>query len=135
MGQDHSVEAAMSIGENIRVKRETNKFSQKTVAEAVGVAENTIASWEKGKNVPPSDKVVAIAKFFQCTTDEILLSDEERGLEIQMLGLLRRFGNLNETHKPIALNVISSILQGMEFEEYMKGERKDGGGKLRVLAD
>lgn len=64
MGHDHSVEAAMSIGENIRVRRELNRFSQKNVAEAVGVAENTIASWEKGKNVPPSDKVVAIAKFF-----------------------------------------------------------------------
>lgn len=132
MIQDQSVEAAMSIGENIRVKREIKKISQKSVAEAVGVAENTIASWEKGKNVPPSDKVVAIAKFFQCTTDEILLSDEERGLEIQMLGLLRRFGSLNETHKPIALNVISSILQGMEMEEYMKGERNEGSKRIGV---
>lgn len=135
MDQDHSVEAAMSIGENIRFRREVNKCSQKNVAEAVGVAENTIASWEKGKNVPPSDKVVAIAKFFQCTTDEILLSDEERGLEVQMLGLLRRFGSLNETHKPIALNVIGSILQGMEMEEYMKGERKEGSKRLGVLGD
>ncbi|MDI3358660.1 helix-turn-helix domain-containing protein [Pseudomonas sp. UYIF39] len=125
MGHDHSVEAAMSIGENIRIKRESKKISQKNVAEAIGVAENTVASWEKGKNVPPSDKAVAIAKFFQCTTDEILLDDNERGVEVEMLGLLRRFGNLNDTHKPIALNVISSILQGMEFEEYLKGGKKD----------
>lgn len=130
MDHEHSDEAAMSIGENIRVKRALNKVSQKVVAEAVGVAENTVASWEKGKNLPPSDKIVALAKYFQCTTDEILLGDDERGLEIQMLGLLQRFGNLNDTHKPIVLNVISSILQGMEFEEYMKGERKEGSKRL-----
>ncbi|MFJ7284375.1 hypothetical protein PspS35_14755 [Pseudomonas sp. S35] len=135
MTHEHSDEAAMNIGENIRNKRALKKVSQKIVAEAVGVAENTVASWEKGKNLPPPDKVIAIAKYFKCTTDEILLSDEERGLEIQMLGLLRRFGSLNETHKPIALNVIGSILQGLEMEEYMKGERNEGSKRLGVLGD
>ncbi|MBN2975640.1 MULTISPECIES: helix-turn-helix domain-containing protein [Pseudomonas] len=135
MTHEHSDEAAMNIGENIRNKRALKKVSQKIVAEAVGVAENTVASWEKGKNLPPPDKVIALAKYFKCTTDEILLSDEERGLEIQMLGLLRRFGSLNETHKPIALNVIGSILQGLEMEEYMKGERNEGSKRLGVLGD
>lgn len=135
MTHEHSDEAAMNIGENIRNKRALKKVSQKTVAEAVGVAENTVASWEKGKNLPPPDKVIALANYFKCTTDEILLSDEERGLEIQMLGLLRRFGSLNETHKPIALNVIGSILQGLEMEEYMKGERNEGSKRLGVLGD
>lgn len=135
MSHEHSDEAAMNIGENIRNKRALKKVSQKIVAEAVGVAENTVASWEKGKNLPPPDKVIALAKYFKCTTDEILLSDEERGLEIQMLGLLRRFGSLNETHKPIALNVIGSILQGLEMEEYMKGERNEGSKRLGVLGD
>lgn len=135
MTHEHSDEAAMNIGENIRNKRAIQKVSQKIVAEAVGVAENTVASWEKGKNLPPPDKVIALAKYFKCTTDEILLSNEERGLEIQMLGLLRRFGSLNETHKPIALNVIGSILQGLEMEEYMKGERNEGSKRLGVLGD
>lgn len=135
MNHGHSDETAMSIGENIRNKRTIKKVSQKIVAEAIGVAENTVASWEKGKNLPPPDKVIALAKYFRCTTDEILLNDEERGLEIQMLGLLRRFGSLNETHKPIALNVIGSILQGMEMEEYMKGERNEGNKRIGVFGD
>ncbi|NNA73478.1 helix-turn-helix domain-containing protein [Pseudomonas lactis] len=128
-------EIQMTIGDNIRIQRELAKLSQKAVAEAIGSGENTVAGWEKGRSIPPGDKVVALAKVFQCTTDEILLSDDERGLDIKLLGLLRRFGSLNETHKPIVLNVISSVIQGMEMEEYMKGERNEGRKRIGVLGD
>lgn len=135
MHQKSLDEMQMTIGDNIRIQRELAKLSQKAVAEALGSGENTVAGWEKGRSIPPGDKVVALAKVFQCTTDEILLSDEERGLDIKLLGLLRRFGSLNETHKPIVLNVISSVIQGMEMEEYMKGERNDGRKRIGVLGD
>lgn len=128
-------EIQMTIGDNIRIQRELAKLSQKAVAEAIGSGENTVAGWEKGRSIPPGDKVVALAKVFQCTTDEILLSDDERGLDIKLLGLLRRFGSLNETHKPVVLNVISSVIQGMEMEEYMKGERNEGRKRIGVLGD
>lgn len=135
MNQKSLDEMQMTIGENIRIQRELAKLSQKAVAEALGSGENTVAGWEKGRSIPPGDKVVALAKVFQCTTDEILLSDDERGLDIKLLGLLRRFGSLNETHKPIVLNVISSVIQGMEMEEYMKGERNEGRKRIGVLGD
>lgn len=123
MRQSEPVETQMSIGENIRIKREANQVSQKALAEVLGIAENTVASWEKGKNVPPSDKVVVMAKFFHCSTDEILLEESERDIAPEMLALLRRFNELDEEMKPMARGVISSVLQGMELEEYFRGDR------------
>lgn len=106
----------MSIGENIRNKRALHKVSQKIVAEAVGVAENTVASWEKGKNLPPADKVIAIAKYFRCTTDEILLGESERDLAPQMMALLKRFSDLPEKRKPLTLSLMASLLATIENE-------------------
>ncbi len=65
---------------NIRAIRESRNVSQKALGEAIGVAENTVASWEKGRNAPPGDKVAAMARFLRCSTDELLLDDSERAI-------------------------------------------------------
>lgn len=114
------VETQMSIGENIRLKRESNQVSQKALAEVLGIAENTVASWEKGKNVPPSDKVVVMAKFFHCSTDEILLEQSEREVADEMKALFRRFSDLPDSVKPMARNIISGMLSSLELEDYFR---------------
>ncbi|MCT8947071.1 helix-turn-helix domain-containing protein [Pseudomonas iridis] len=123
MNQCEPAEIQMSIGENIKAKREAHQVSQKMLAEVLGIAENTVASWEKGKNVPPSDKVVTMAKYFACSTDEILLDEDERDITHEMFALLRRFNELNDEMKPMARGIISSVLQSMELEDYFRGDR------------
>jgi len=113
--QNEPVEAQMSIGENIRRKREASKVSQKALAEALGIAENTIASWEKGKNIPPSDRVIGIARFLKCSTDEILLDESEREVSGDVKALFRRFNELDDHLKPMARNVINGVLSSLEM--------------------
>lgn len=124
MHQGEPVETQMSIGENIRLKRESNQVSQKALAEVLGIAENTVASWEKGKNVPPSDKVVAMAKFFHCSTDEILLEQSDRDVADEMKALFRRFSDLPDSVKPMARNIISGMLSSLELEDYFRDREK-----------
>ena len=117
MRQNEPVEAQMSIGENIRRKRETSKVSQKVLAEALGIAENTVASWEKGKNIPPSDRVIGIAKFLKCSTDEILLEEGEREVSEDVKALFRRYNELDEYVKPVARNIINGVLSSFEMSQ------------------
>jgi len=106
----------MSIGENIKQKRETNGMSQKTLAEAIGSGENTVAGWERDKNAPPGDKVVEMARLFGCSTDEILMERHERDVSPEMRALFRRFGDLPDQIKPLARGVMSSVLTSIEEE-------------------
>jgi transcriptional regulator with XRE-family HTH domain len=110
----------MSIGENIRQKREDQGLSQKRLAEAIESGENTVVGWEKDKNAPPGDKVVAMAKLFGCSTDEILMERHERDISPEMRALFRRFGDLPEDMKPMARSMISALLSSLEEEASRK---------------
>lgn len=110
----------MSIGENIRLKREELGLSQRKLAEAIESGENTLVGWEKDKNAPPGDKVAAMAKVFGCSTDEILLERHERDISPEMRALFRRFAELPEDFKPLARSLVSGVLTGLEEDAARK---------------
>lgn len=116
MDLNPATEIIMSIGENIRRKREMLEMSQKALAEAIDSGENTVSGWEKGKNPPPGDKVAAMARLFGCSTDEILLDEHERDMAPEMRALFRRFSDLPNELKPLARSVIGASLGALEEE-------------------
>jgi transcriptional regulator with XRE-family HTH domain len=105
----------MSIGENIKNLREEKGISQKVLAEAIGSGENTVSGWEKNKNSPPGDKIVAMAKFFGCSTDQILLDESDRNVSEDMKALFRRYNELDELLKPMARNIMNGMLGSLEM--------------------
>ncbi len=61
----------MSIGENIKSKREKKGLSQQQLADAVGCARANIAQYELGSKAPSLAMSKALARFFGCTLDEL----------------------------------------------------------------
>ena len=116
MHHHNAAELPMSIGENIRQKREAVGMSQKTLAEAIESGENTVAGWEKDKNAPPGDKVVMMARLFGCSTDEILLEKQDRDVSPEMRALFRRFNDLPDDLKPLARSMVGGLLASIEEE-------------------
>ncbi|SPZ16905.1 prophage PSPPH05, DNA-binding protein [Pseudomonas luteola] len=53
----------MSVGENIRQKREELKLSQGALGEKIGSTEKTVARWESDKNFPGADAIIALAQY------------------------------------------------------------------------
>ncbi|WP_139207537.1 helix-turn-helix transcriptional regulator [Phytopseudomonas flavescens] len=112
----------MSIGENIREKREAAGYSQAALAEYLGVTENTIAAWEKDKNKegPAGTKVVLMAQLFGCSTDEILMERHQRGIAAELRAIFRRFEDLPAEMKPMARGMFSHLMAGLEEEAARK---------------
>jgi len=52
--------------------RERAGRSQQEVADAVGVAQNSVYRWESGLRTPSIEYVVKLAKYFGVTTDELI---------------------------------------------------------------
>lgn len=67
---------SMSIGSNIRKKRENLKISQTKLAESVGISQSLMAQFERGSKIPNMMLGREIASVLQCKMED-LVSDEE----------------------------------------------------------
>ncbi len=58
--------------ENIKKLRKKSKMSQEELAEKLGVSRQSVSLWETGQTQPTIDNIIALAKIFNTSTDEIL---------------------------------------------------------------
>lgn len=66
----------MKLNEKIAYYRREKKLSQEELAAQVGVSRQAVSKWELGAATPEVDKLLALAKAFGVTTDELLSGDE-----------------------------------------------------------
>jgi transcriptional regulator with XRE-family HTH domain len=65
-----------SFGSRISEARKSFGFTQKELAQKIGVTANSIQNYEKGQ-VPSGDIVVRLARVFNCSTDWLLTGEDE----------------------------------------------------------
>jgi len=64
------------LGDNIRKYRKLNNMSQDELAEKLNVTRQSISLWETGQTQPSLENIVALAKLFKVSTDELLVPDK-----------------------------------------------------------
>ena len=57
---------------NFKTLRQLNKKNQKDVSVIFHVAQSTISNWEAGRQIPEIPMLIAIAKYFEVSTDYLL---------------------------------------------------------------
>ena len=62
----------VSISNRIKFLREKEGLSQKEFAEKMNVSRSTASMYESGKNTPPDDVKIAMAKFFDVSLDYLM---------------------------------------------------------------
>lgn len=62
----------MTLGENVRVKRNEYKLTQIELANRVGISRQTVTLIESGYRVPSLGVVEALADTFHCSIDELV---------------------------------------------------------------
>ena len=63
------------LGDNIRKYRKENNISQESLGEKLGVSRQSISLWENNQTQPSLENIVALAKIFHVTTDDLLSDD------------------------------------------------------------
>lgn len=64
------------LSDNIRKYRKANYMSQDELAEKLEVTRQSISLWETGQTQPSLDNIIALAKLFNISTDNLLTDDE-----------------------------------------------------------
>ena len=65
----------MTLGERILNYRKRAGMSQERLAELLGVSRQAVSKWEGDAAQPELDKIVALARLFGITTDQLLLGE------------------------------------------------------------
>ena len=65
-------ESARSLGEVLKKHRTASKMTQEFVAETLGVSRQAVSKWESGASDPSTTNLMALAKLFGMTPEELL---------------------------------------------------------------
>jgi transcriptional regulator with XRE-family HTH domain len=60
------------IGERIKELRSEMKITQTVLAQALGVTQDSISLWEKGKRIPDTQYIIGLCRFFEVSADFLL---------------------------------------------------------------
>lgn len=75
----------VNFGERLRTLRTEKGYTQKQLADRVGLAISAISSYESGNRFPTYDVMVKFARIFHVSTDFLLGMDEVRRLDLSGL--------------------------------------------------
>ena len=65
-------ETKASLGEALKAYRTSCKMTQEFVAESIGVSRQAVSKWENGTSEPSTSNLLALAKLFGVSVEEIL---------------------------------------------------------------
>ena len=87
--------------ERLRLLRLQKNMSQKDLADVFKTAQTTISKWEKGDRTPDPETLMALADFFNCTTDYLLGRDEaeQPSKEEKIDEIMKLYNDLSEDKK------------------------------------
>lgn len=62
----------MEFGNNFRIARQQNGFSQKQVAQKLGIEQSNISDWENNVSRPEYEHLIALARLYGETIESLL---------------------------------------------------------------
>ena len=65
-------ETKVSLGEALKEYRTKCKMTQEFVAESLGVSRQAVSKWENGTSDPSTSNLIALAKLYGISAEEIL---------------------------------------------------------------
>ncbi|WP_329006717.1 helix-turn-helix domain-containing protein [Pseudomonas aeruginosa] len=109
-------ERAMTIALNLKRFREAKKLTQREVWEAAGISKSSYTSYEAGRSDPTGEIIVRLVKALGVSTDELLLTEQERTVSEDLAPILRRFDALPPDIRNQARIALKGVLFGYEQE-------------------
>lgn len=84
----------MTLGEKIKAFREKINLSQKDIADALNVKQNTVSAWERGVREPNLKTISALATIFEISADLLINDSEDHENELHFLEELKKATDL-----------------------------------------
>ncbi len=77
---DFDILFCMEFGKNFRKYRLQNGYTQKQVAEKLGISQSNISDWENNISRPEYENLIALARLYDETIESLLGLDNGEGI-------------------------------------------------------
>ncbi|MDE7133361.1 MAG: helix-turn-helix domain-containing protein [Lachnospiraceae bacterium] len=113
----------LEIASRLVALRKENNLSQEALAEKLGISRQAVSKWERAEASPDTDNLIALAKLYHVSLDELLKIHEEEGDE--------------EPHDSEKKALLMELQTGVEFgaDTENQGEEKESGKYEQSGAD
>lgn len=113
----------MEFTENLKYLRNAYQFTQKQLADRLGLTANTVCEWEKGRSEPSITTIKKLAEIFDVTVDYLLGLEDDFGARVAPIApsvnlsekekaLLAAFNNLLPETQDFILKTAKSLQDG-----------------------
>jgi len=77
----------IEIGQRLAARRRTHGLSQEELAARLGLSRQAVSNWERAETAPDTDNLIALAKLYGVTLDELLQSEPSSAEDSQPAAL------------------------------------------------
>lgn len=101
----------MTLGSKLAKLRKENNYTQEQLADVLGVSRQAISKWESNAAYPETDKLIRMCRLFHCTTDYLLLNEDEVSMDTEQSDVVHQTLPTNPIliESPFAKNLVSCI--------------------------
>lgn len=115
---------AEKLGDFLRLHLESSPYSQKTLAEELGVSRMTINNYLNGKSEIPHEKIYSLAKILNTTPEQIDFSLEEDEITRRIFTTMKEF---DENYKQQIISLLGQ--KGFDINDEVKHHSLDDDDK------
>lgn len=113
-----------AVGTRVKALRKQNKWTQKELANKIGIRFPQLNKYEGGSHAPPLDKLVQLAEALNTTVDFLLTGNRSEERPLHNLRLLDRFRSLEDFPTDDQETVIK-LIDAMIVKQKVEGALKE----------
>ncbi len=121
----------MTFGENLKTLRISHSLSQKDLAEELGFSFQNISKWERNEGLPDIVTLLAIARFFDTTTDLLLGYAQEKKFSTLKIdkNKMQIYSTYPQSEEKVSNNLVFAIdsegkIAGIVFIPHMRAYKE-----------
>src|SRR5699024_10814009 len=108
------------VGSRIKEERTKRKITQKQLGEKIGVAHNTIATYEAGRNAPEQNTIFKIAQALEIGVDDLFPPKDQPSNELERVLMMTRGLEVKDIELLRELIEKTLSLKGEEREKFLE---------------
>ncbi len=107
----------MEFSENLKYLRKSVQYTQKKLADYLGLSANTVCEWEKGRSEPSIATIKKMAELFNVSADYLLgLEDDFGARTAPAPAVMGDTNNAQERELLELFRTLSPYLQGLTLD-------------------
>lgn len=112
-----------AFGSRVKEMRKHRHWTQKELANRVGIRFQLLNKYEGGQHIPPAETLIKLADALDTTVDYLLTGDPVKEEPLASANLFRRFKTLetlSDEDRSTVISVIDAIIAKRQVENAMK---------------